>query len=64
VAALVWMRPWLSVTGTRCTRWGPASCLSRLHTPLPLIRNVASLNPPMSDGWLDSVSIFQPCWAA
>jgi len=25
VQALVWMRPWLSVTGTRCTRWPPDS---------------------------------------
>ena len=27
VAVEVWMRPWLSVAGTRCTRWTPASCL-------------------------------------
>ncbi len=25
VQALVWMRPWLSVAGTRCTRWPPDS---------------------------------------
>ncbi len=25
VAADVWMRPWLSVSGTRCTRWTPDS---------------------------------------
>ncbi len=25
VAVDVWMRPWLSVAGTRCTRWTPLS---------------------------------------
>jgi hypothetical protein len=25
VQALVWMRPWDSVAGTRCTRWPPDS---------------------------------------
>ncbi len=64
VAALVWIRPWLSVAGTRCTRWGPASCLSRLHTPCPFTRKVASLKPPMSDGWLESTSTFHRCWVA
>ena len=29
VADDVWIRPWLSVTGTRCTRWGPPSCFMR-----------------------------------
>ena len=29
VAMEVWTRPWDSVLGTRCTRWGPASNLSR-----------------------------------
>jgi hypothetical protein len=28
VQAEVWMRPWVSVTGTRCTRWPPDSNLS------------------------------------
>ena len=50
VADDVWMRPWLSVTGTRCTRCGPPSCFMRGHTPSPFSRNVTSLNPPMSDG--------------
>src|SRR4030095_9026112 len=31
VAALGCTRPWLSVAGTRCTRWGPAFCLRRGH---------------------------------
>ncbi len=30
VTAEVWMRPWDSVTGTRCTRWTPLSYFSRL----------------------------------
>jgi hypothetical protein len=29
VQALVWMRPWVSVAGTRCTRWPPDSNFSR-----------------------------------
>jgi len=29
VQALVWMRPCVSVTGTRCTRWPPDSNLRR-----------------------------------
>ena len=29
VAAEVWMRPWDSVAGTRCTRWVPDSNFSR-----------------------------------
>ena len=32
-AALVWMRPWLSVTGTRCTRCTPPSNFSRAQAP-------------------------------
>ena len=44
------MRPWLSVTGTRCTRCGPPSCFMRVHTPSPLTRNVTSLSPPRSLG--------------
>jgi hypothetical protein len=28
VQAEVWMRPWVSVTGTRCTRWPPDSNFS------------------------------------
>ena len=43
VAALVWMRPPLSVTGTRWTRWTPLSNLSFAKTPGPLIDATASL---------------------
>ena len=31
----VWIRPWLSVTGTRCTRWPPPSYLNAGHARLP-----------------------------
>jgi len=34
-AALVWMRPCDSVTGTRCTRCTPPSHFSRDQTPFP-----------------------------
>ena len=30
VAVEVWMRPWDSVSGTRCTLWVPPSCLKTL----------------------------------
>ncbi len=50
VAALVWTRPWLSVTGTRCTRWGPASCFRRAQASGPFTTRVISRKPPMSDG--------------
>ncbi len=60
VADDVWMRPWLSVTGTRCTRCGPPSCFMRLHTPSPFTRNVTSLYPPMSDASAPSTSSFHP----
>ena len=60
VADDVWMRPWLSVTGTRCTRCTPPSCFIRGHTPSPFSRKVMSLKPPMSDGSEPSTSSFQP----
>jgi len=40
VADEVWMRPCDSVTGTRCTRCGPPSCLRRVQTPSPFARKV------------------------
>ena len=36
VAAEVWMRPCVSVSGTRWTRWTPLSNFSRAKTPRPL----------------------------
>jgi hypothetical protein len=43
VAAEVWMRPPLSVDGTRWTRWTPLSNFKRANTPWPLIEAIASL---------------------
>ena len=36
VAAEVWMRPWVSVSGTRCTRCTPDSNFSLANAPRPL----------------------------
>ena len=46
VAAEVWIRPAASVSGTRWTRCTPDSNLSLAKTSRPLIKAVASLNPP------------------
>ena len=43
VHAEVWMRPWASVSGTRCTRCPPDSNLSFEYAPLPTMRAIASL---------------------
>ena len=60
VADDVWMRPWLSVTGTRCTRCGPPSNFRWLHASSPRTTNVIWLKPPRSDGSADSTSSFHP----
>ncbi len=41
-AADVWMRPWLSVTGTRCTRCTPPSNFSRDQMPSSRARLTAT----------------------
>ena len=53
VAAEVCTRPAFSVSGTRCTRWPPASKRSRPYAPrppgvFPVTWNEISLNPPFS----------------
>src|ERR687897_476778 len=53
VAAEVWMRPPLSVTGTRWTRWTPLSNFNRANTPWPETDAITSLKPPISDALLD-----------
>ena len=63
VADDVWMRPWLSVTGTRCTRCVPPSYLKRGQAPSPCTENVTSLTPPRSLPSTESVSTFSP-WRA
>jgi len=64
-AADVWMRPWDSVTGTRCTRCTPPSYFSRDQAPspprAPLIATVTSLSPPRPVIVESMISVFQ-CW--
>ena len=60
VTVEVWIRPWLSVTGTRCTRCTPRSNLKRLKTSLPTIMAITSLKPPPGVGELERGSTFQP----
>ena len=43
VAVDVWMRPWLSVLGTRWTRWTPLSNFMTEYTWSPLTLNWTSL---------------------
>ncbi len=58
------MRPCDSVTGTRCTRCTPRSCLSRLKTRSPLTVAIISFTPPPSDSDTESGSTFQPRFSA
>ncbi len=58
------MRPPASVTGTRCTRWTPASNFSFANTPVPVTLATTSLNPPASDDELEITSTRQPCVSA
>ena len=48
VTVEVWMRPCVSVAGTRWTRWTPLSNFSRAKTPLPSISATAPRTPPRS----------------
>ena len=61
VAVEVWMRPWLSVFGTRCTRCTPLSNFMTEYTWSPLTLNWISLKPPASEADMSIVSVFQPC---
>ena len=54
------MRPPLSVTGTRWTRWTPLSNLSRANTPWPATEATTSLKPPISDALAEISSTRQP----
>lgn len=65
---LVWVRPLLSVSGTRWTRCTPASHLSLPYAPSPSTRNVHSLRPselaPTSAAVDSSTVVRQPlAWA-
>ncbi len=59
VAAEVWMRPCVSVSGTRCTRWTPLSNFSLAKTPAPCTSATISLKPPAVPSLADSTSTFQ-----
>ncbi len=52
------MRPWDSVSGTRCTRWVPPSNLNTEYAPSPLIANVYVPSP------IDSGSVWNPSRSA
>ena len=58
------MRPWLSVAGTRWTRWTPDSYFIWPNTSLPFSANVTSRKPPAVPSEASMISIFQPCVAA
>ena len=60
VAVEVWSRPWLSVWGTRCTRWTPASCLKTAYAPEPFTPMITSLSPPASASPDDISSTLRP----
>ena len=45
VAVDVWIRPWASVSGTRCTRWTPLSNWRWRNAPSPATLNETSRNP-------------------
>ena len=58
VAVDVWIRPCDSVTGTRCTRWTPASYFSLPYASLPRTSSETSLKPPRSLGEDAITSVF------
>mmetsp|Transcript_6313 Transcript_6313/g.21660 ORF Transcript_6313/g.21660 Transcript_6313/m.21660 type:complete len:223 (+) Transcript_6313:651-1319(+) len=63
VAVLVWTRPLLSVAGTRCTLWTPASNLSLLKTWSPFTSNTPSFTPPLSASFRLTTETFQPTFS-
>ena len=63
VADDVWMRPWLSVTGTRCTRCGPALVLEVAPHVVAPDRDRDLVEAAQSAG-RGQTSTFQPCGAA
>ena len=64
VAVLVWMRPLLSVTGTRLTQCAPASKRSRRQASSPRTSQTSSRRPPSSVSLTDSSRVCQPRRAA
>ena len=64
VAAEVWMRPCVSVSGTRCTRCTPDSNFSLAKAPRPFTSAMISLKPPTVPSEAEITSTLQPCKAA
>src|SRR6202167_2299986 len=64
VMAEVWTRPWVSVAGTRCTRWTPLSYFICEYTRLPSMMAITSLRPPTPDSDWERTSTFQRCCSA
>ena len=64
VAAEVWMRPEDSVSGTRWTRWVPASNFRRDHAPAPSTSALTSLTPPSSVSFSLTMLSVQPLRSA
>ena len=64
VTVEVWMRPWVSVSGTRWTRWTPLSNFRRLYTSGPSTEKTISFTPPSSVSLALMVSHCQPRLAA
>ena len=60
VAALVCMRPLLSVTGTRCTRCTPLSYFRVPYTSAPDTEKSTSLNPPTAPSDTYVIATCQP----
>ena len=61
VADDVWMRPWLSVTGTRCTRCGPPSYFMCGPHAVALQQERDLVEAAhVATGRADSTSSFQP----
>src|SRR5918912_1158845 len=60
VAAEVWMRPWLSVAGTRWTRCTPDSQRIAPYAPSPCTLKITSLMPPSEPSEYESTSVRHP----
>ena len=60
VAVEVWIRPWDSVSGTRCTRCVPPSNLKTEYAPWPFTAKTISFTPPDSFSLVERVSVLKP----
>ena len=58
------MRPWVSVSGTRCTRCTPLSNFNSAKTPRALDLGDDFLEAAQVPSLTEIISTFQPCLAA